>query len=97
LSAYRCSAQASLANPVAQVDVADPPVWIGHANDDPVVPWPQSQRLFDTLQSAGVDSAFVRAPSGGHQLQEAQYALARSFVLQRFASLEPSLFADGFE
>lgn len=93
----QCVAQANLANPVLQIDGSDPPTWIGHANDDPVVPWPQSQRLFDALQSAGVDSDFVRAPSGGHQLQEAQYALARSFVTQHFANPVPPLFADGFE
>ncbi|MEO6065678.1 MAG: alpha/beta hydrolase [Lysobacterales bacterium] len=93
----QCVAQANLANPVLQVDASDPPMWIGHANDDPIVPWPQSQRLFDALQSAGVGSTFVRAPSGGHQLQSAQYVLAREFVRQRFAALDAVLFADGFE
>jgi len=90
----QCVAQANLANPVLQIGAGDPTVWIGHANDDPVVPWPQSQRLFDALQRAGIDTAFVRAPSGGHQLQEAQYALARDFILQRFASDAP-IFGDG--
>ena len=93
----QCVAQVNLANPVLQVDAADPPTWIGHANNDPVVAWPQSQRLFDALQSAGVDSIFVRAPTGGHQLQETEYAQARSFILQRFAIVEPPLFRDGFE
>ncbi len=93
----QCVAQANLANPVLQIDAGDPPVWIGHANDDPVVPWPQSQRLFDALQGAGIDSAFVRASSGGHQLQEAQYVTARDFIVQRFASAGPPLFANGFE
>jgi len=93
----QCVAQANLANPVLQADAADPPLWIGHANDDGVVPWPQSQRLFDALQMAGVDSEFVRVPSGGHQLQEAQYLQARSFVVQHFASVEPLLFRDGFD
>lgn len=92
----RCSAQANLANPVVRVDATDPPVWIGHANDDPIVPWTQSQRLFDALQVAGVDSEFVRAPAGGHQLQELQYVQARNFILQRFANAD-LLFADGFE
>jgi len=77
----QCVAQANLANPVLHIDAADPPVWIGHADNDSVVPWTQSQRLFNALQSAGVTSTFVRAGSGGHQLQEAQYAQARSFVV----------------
>lgn len=92
-----CVAQSNLSNPVLQVDPADPPIWIGHANDDGVVPWPQSQRLYDALQIAGVDSIFVRAPSGGHQLQEAQYSQARSFLVQRLSAVEPLLFLNGFE
>ncbi len=93
----QCVAQANLANPVLQVDVSDPPIWIGHANDDQMVPWPQSQRLYNALQMAGVDSVFVRAPSGGHQLQEAEYVLARAFVAQRLGNLDQSLFVHGFE
>ena len=89
----QCAAQANLANPVFQVDAADVPIWLGHANDDPVVPWPQSQRMFDALQAAAVPTAFVRAPSGGHQLSELQYLQARAFVLQRLTVT----FADGFE
>ena len=88
-----CVAQANLANPVLHIDAADPPVWIGHADNDGVVPWTQSQRLFNALQSAGVTSTFVRAGSGGHQLQEAQYAQARSFVAGVFgggATLSPA-------
>ena len=90
----QCVAQANLANPVLQVDATDPPVWIGHANNDPVVPWPQSQRLFDALLTASVPSSFVRAASGGHQLGEAQYVQARAFVV---AALAPALLRDGFE
>ena len=92
-----CVAQANLANPVLQVDAADPPIWIGHADDDPSVPWPQSQRLFDALQIAGVDAILLRVASGGHQLQEAEYLQARNFVLQQFDPIASPLFADGFE
>ena len=92
----QCVARANLANPVRQIDARDPPVWIGHSNDDQAVPWPQSQRLFDALQGAGIDSAFVRAPTGGHQLGPASWSLARAFLLQRFAAEVPML-RDGFE
>ena len=91
-----CVARANLANPVLQAGANDPPVWIGHSNDDAIVPWPQSQRLFDALQGAGVDAAFVRAPSGGHQLGAASWSLARAFLLERFAAEVPML-RDGFE
>lgn len=94
----QCVARANLANPVLQIDAADPPVWIGHASNDQVVPWTQSQRLFDALQAANVMATFVRAASGGHSLAEAQYVQARSFVTARFASIpESAVFEDSFE
>ena len=92
-----CVAQANLSNPVLQVDAADPPIWVGHANDDPLVPWPQSQRLYDALQGSGVESAFVRVATGGHQLQEAQYVQARAFVVAQFQALASIVFGNGFE
>jgi len=90
----QCLAQANLANPILHVDASDPPVWIGHATDDPLVPWPQSQRLYDALQTASVPTSFVRAVNGGHQLGEAQYVQARAFIVAGFA---PALLRDGFE
>ncbi len=90
----QCVAQANLANPVLHVDATDPPVWIGHATNDPVVPWPQSQRLYDALLAAAVPTSFVRAATGGHQLGEAQYVQARAFVAAAFAA---PLLRDGFE
>ena len=94
----QCVARVQLANPILHLNAADPPVWIGHATNDPVVPWTQSQRLFDALQANAVPATFVRTPSGGHSLQEAQYAQARSFIVERFASVpEAPLFQDGFE
>lgn len=94
----QCVARANLANPVLHIDANDPPVWIGHANNDPVVPWTQSQRLFDALQAATVPSTFVRTATGGHSLQEAQYLQARAFLVTRFASMPESLvFQDGFD
>jgi acetyl esterase/lipase len=93
----QCVAQTNLANPVLQVDATDPPTWIGHASDDPLVPWPQSQRLFDALQAADVETQFVRVATGGHQLAESEYLQARAFVRRTFDRLGPALFADGFE
>lgn len=94
----QCVARANLANPILQIDAGDPSVWIGHANNDPVVPWTQSQRLFDALQAASVPSTFVRTASGGHSLQEAQYVQARAFIIARFANMpESPVCQDGFD
>jgi len=92
----QCVAQAELANPVLHVDAGDPPVWIGHADNDATVPWTQSQRLYTALQGAGVTSTFVRVAFGGHQLQEAQYAQARTFIVTHLVHEAP-IFRNGFE
>ncbi len=93
----QCVAQANLANPVLQVDAADPPIWIGHADDDPLVPWPQSQRLYDALQGSGVETVFVRVATGGHQLPASAYMQARAFVVAQFEAPGADVFGDGFE
>ena len=85
-----CVARADLANPILQIDASDPPVWIGHATNDQVVPWTQSRRLSDALQAAQVPVTFVTTRSGGHSLPEALYAQARAFVLAQFASMAES-------
>jgi acetyl esterase/lipase len=56
----------SIANPVTYVDNNDPPFLILHGDKDPLVPWCQSQILYDALQKKGVRSEFVLVPGGGH-------------------------------
>jgi len=48
------------------VHQAMPPVFLLHAQDDPIVPPDHSERLYRALQTAGVPVAFQRELQGGH-------------------------------
>jgi acetyl esterase/lipase len=56
----------ALANPITYIDVADPPFLIFHGTADPLVPWCQSELLFEALQKAGAKSQFVLVPRAKH-------------------------------
>jgi len=56
----------ALANPITYVDSNDPPFLILHGDKDPLVPYCQSELLYNALQSAGVQSRFVLVPDGQH-------------------------------
>lgn len=56
----------ALANPITYIDKEDPPFLIIHGDADPLVPWCQSQILYEALQTAGVPSEFILVPGAGH-------------------------------
>lgn len=59
--------QAVDASPATHADESDPPVFIGHAEDE-IVPLGQSQRLADELAGAGVPVEFAVVPGGEHSI-----------------------------
>ena len=56
----------ALANPISYIDPDDPPFLILHGDADPLVPYCQSEMLFQGLQEAGVSSQFVLVPQAAH-------------------------------
>ena len=56
----------ALANPISYIDPDDPPFLILHGDADPLVPYCQSEMLFQGLQEAGVASQFVLVPQATH-------------------------------
>jgi acetyl esterase/lipase len=58
--------EAERANPISYITKNTPPFLIMHADNDPVVPFNQSQLLFNALQKAGVEASLVVVPGGGH-------------------------------
>ncbi len=56
----------ALADPITYVDKNDPPFLIIHGDADNMVPYCQSQVLFEELQLKKVSSQFVTVPDGGH-------------------------------
>lgn len=61
-NAIKCA----LADPLTYVDANDPPFLILHGDADPLVPYCQSQKLYEKLQRYGVPSQFVLVPGAGH-------------------------------
>ena len=54
------------ASAINHVDAKDPPVLFLHCKDDTTVPWRQSQDMFEKMQAAGIASAVIYYPTGGH-------------------------------
>ena len=58
--------KAARANPIAYVAADDPPFFIVHGDQDPVVPHHQSELLFEALKKAGVSVHFHTMIGAGH-------------------------------
>ncbi len=59
-------AKVARANPITYVASNSPPFLIVHGDQDPTVPWHQSQLLFDALRAAGVSVRFHTVEDAGH-------------------------------
>jgi acetyl esterase/lipase len=60
------SDKVKLANPITYVDSDDPPFLIFHGDKDPLVPYCQSEKLYEALQQSRVKSQLVIIPDGKH-------------------------------
>ncbi len=56
------------ASPVGQVRPGDPPTFLVHGANDPLVPVSQSEDLAAALTDAGVPNRLVVIPGAGHDL-----------------------------
>jgi acetyl esterase/lipase len=54
------------ASPISYVSAPDPPFLIIHGTNDPLVPFDQSERLYDELRQVGVAAHLIRVEGGGH-------------------------------
>ena len=57
-----------LSNPIAYVDPTDPPFFIAHGTYDCLVPYPQSEMLYNALVAQGVEATLYSAIGYGHGL-----------------------------
>jgi len=72
------------ANPITYIDSSDPPFLIFHGTADPLVPYCQSEKLFEALQNMDVSSQFVLVPEAKHGqglFEEKYYNMMTSFFL----------------
>jgi len=56
----------TLADPITYIDPTDPPFLIFHGDADPLVPFCQSEMLYEALQRNNVESYFTLVPNAGH-------------------------------
>ena len=61
-----CKEKTELANPINFITPDDPPFLILHGDTDCLVPWQQSQLLYDALKAAGMPVSFHLIPGAGH-------------------------------
>lgn len=57
---------AKAASPTTYIDRKDPPVFIAHGDQDPLVPLSQSQVFYDKLKKAGVEATLHIVKGQGH-------------------------------
>jgi acetyl esterase/lipase len=65
-SKKNCRSKFVFANPITYIDPSDPPFLIFHGDADNVVPYCESQLLFNALKAAEVSSDFIIVPGGQH-------------------------------
>ncbi len=68
------------ANPITRVDPSDPPFYIAHGIDDPLVPYTQSTILDAALRKAGVPVTLRLVPLAGHGLPSREVVKALDFL-----------------
>jgi acetyl esterase/lipase len=68
------------ANPVKYVTKDAPPFLIVHGEQDPLVPWHQSELLYEALKRAGRDVTFYKIAGAGHGSPEFNTSMVRTAV-----------------
>lgn len=58
-----------LLNPITYIDPTDPPFLIFHGDADNVVPYCESELLYEALQDKGVQSEYFLVPEGQHYMK----------------------------
>ncbi|HEX4896935.1 MAG TPA: alpha/beta hydrolase [Candidatus Limnocylindrales bacterium] len=70
VSLQECPEAAEAADPATYVEGAEVPIWLLHGLADPVVPWNQSQLLYDVTVAEGNAARLSLVPDRGHYMVE---------------------------
>jgi acetyl esterase/lipase len=65
-----CPAATEQADPTSYIDGAEIPIWVLHGLADPLVPYNQSQSVYDATTGEGNDARFTLVPAAGHNMFE---------------------------
>lgn len=65
-----CPNETEEADPSSYIDVAEIPIWVLHGLEDPLLPYNQSQLVYDTTTAEGNEARFTLVPSAGHSVDD---------------------------
>ena len=70
VSIQDCPAQTEAADPSTYIDGADIPIWLLHGLSDQMVPYNQSQLVYEKTRAAGNAARFTLVPGAGHSVED---------------------------
>ena len=70
LSIQDCPAETEAADPSSYIDGSEIPIWVLHGLADPLLPFNQSQLVYDTTTAEGNEARFTIVPSAGHSVDD---------------------------
>jgi acetyl esterase/lipase len=70
LSIQACPAETERADPSSYIEGSEIPIWVLHGLSDPLLPYNQSQLVYETTTAAGNEARFTTVPSAGHSVPQ---------------------------
>ena len=70
VSIQDCPDETEKADPATYIDEADVPIWLLHGLADPMVPYNQSQLLYDATVAEGNEARLTLVPGAGHSVPD---------------------------
>lgn len=70
LSIQDCPAETEAADPSTYIEGAEIPMWVLHGLADPLLPYNQSQLVYDTTTAEGNEALFTLVPDAGHSVDD---------------------------
>lgn len=68
VSIQDCPAETETADPSSYIDGAEIPIWVLHGGSDPLLPYNQSQLVYETTTAEGNEAKFTFVPSAVHDV-----------------------------
>ncbi|SEL65640.1 Acetyl esterase/lipase [Blastococcus sp. DSM 46786] len=70
VSIQACPAETEAADPSSYIEGDEIPIWVLHGLADALLPYNQSQLVYDTTTAAGNEARFTLVPGAGHSVDE---------------------------
>ncbi|MCF6746054.1 alpha/beta hydrolase [Blastococcus sp. KM273128] len=70
VSIQACPEETEAADPSSYIEGEEIPIWVLHGLADPLLPYNQSQLVYDTTTAAGNEGRFTLVPGAGHSVDD---------------------------